>query len=200
MIGEATIAETSQAAGFLPGGGQGQPSADARLRVVFGPFAHPNADKSVLEGRPIFDEITYITIYVPGERDIVHRKAYQRDFDRFPFQYQAFLNKKSQDHAGGTPLKVLTWMSIGQVKELEFFNCYTVEQLANMPDSAAKNFLAIQGLKTRAKDFLQASKEAAPLLALRTELDQRDSQISALQAQINDLVKKLDKKADAKAA
>lgn len=199
MLNEATMAETGQAAGFLPGNQQ-QQNADSRLRVVFGPFPHPNTDKTVQEGRPIFDDILYITIYVPGERDVVHRKAHERDFARFPFQYQAWLNKKNQDYAGGTPLKVVPWLSLGQVKELEFFNCYTVEQLANMPDSAAKNFLAIQKLKQNAKDFLQAAKEAAPLITMRAEMDQKDNQIAALNEQMTQLLARMDKMAAKEAA
>jgi hypothetical protein len=201
MYGEATISETSQAAGFLPGGnGQTQQQGDARLRVTFGPFAHPNLDKSALEGRPIYDEVLYITIYVPGERDIVHRKAYPNDHQRFPMQYQAYKNRENQDYAGGTPLKVVPWLTIGQVKELEYFNCYTVEQLANMNDSAIGKFHGVMKLKQQAKDYVQAAKEAAPLTAMRAEMDQKDGQINALTDQIKQLTARLDKMADKKAA
>jgi len=198
MLNEATMAETGQAAGFLPGNQQSNP--DGRLRVVFGPFPHPNSDKSALEGRPIFDDILYITIYVPGERDVVHRKAHERDFARFPFQYQAWMNKKNQDYAGGTPLKVVPWLTLGQVKELEYFNCYTVEQLANMPDSNIAKFHGVQKLKQNAKDFLQAAKDAAPLIQMRSEMDQKDSQISALNEQIKALTERMDKMAAKEAA
>lgn len=191
--GEASISETSQAAGFLPGGnGQNQQNADSRLRVTFGPFPQINEDKSGLEGRPIYDEVLYITIYVPGERDIVHRKSYERDYQRFPFQYQAYRNKQNQDFAGGTPLKVVPWLSLGQIKELEFFNCYTVEHLANMPDSAAGKFQAIQKLKQNAKDFLQLAKEAAPMTQMRAEMDQKDSKINTLEDQIRQLTARMD--------
>jgi hypothetical protein len=198
MLNEATMSETAQAAGFLNGAQPNQQQADARLRVQFGPFPQINQEKTTAEGRPIYDDILYIMIYVPGERDVVHRKAYEGDKQRFPFQYQAYMNKQNQDTAGGTPLKVVPWLTLGQVKELEFFNCYTVEQLAAMPDSNISKFHGIQKLKQNAKDFLAAAKEAAPLIAMRAEIDQRDDQIAALQNQMADLVKRLDKQEEAK--
>lgn len=164
---------------------------DNRLRVSF--FMHPeqDMDQSAKEGRPIFVEKEYIQIMVPGERDVVVRPAWQRDFDRFPQQYLAFKAKKDQDVVSGTPLNVLTFLSKAQVKELEYFNCVTVEQLASMPDSTAQKFMQINKLKQLAKDYLQAAKETAPLTAMRAEMDSKDNRISALERQVSDLVNAL---------
>lgn len=183
---EATMGEMALA--DYAGGNRQAGNGDERLRVQFSTFPQINEDKSAQEGRPIFDEKEYITIMVPGERDVVHRAVWAKDLQRFPLQYQAFKNKQNQDTASGTPLKMVTWLTPGQVKELEFFNCHTVEQLANMADSAASKFMAIQRLKTLAKDYLKAAKEAAPLTAMRDELDKRDSQIAALQNQMAELM------------
>jgi hypothetical protein len=152
---------------------------DKRLRVHFSPFPQINQEKSAAEGRPIYDDVLYITIMVPGERDVVHRAAWQKDYDRFPLQFAAYNNRKDQDVHSGTPLKLLTWLTNAQVKELEFFNCYTVEQLASLADSAASKFMGIQSLKQRAKDFLVAAKEAAPLLTIRAEIEKKDEQLEA---------------------
>lgn len=165
---------------------------DKRLRVQFGMFPQIDQAATTAEGRPIYKEVEYITIMVPGERDIVHRSSWQKDYDRFPEQYAAFKNKLNQDVASGTPLKVLTWLTIGQVKELEFFNCYTVEQLANMPDSTAQKFLQINKLKQLAKDYLAHAKEQAPLVSMRAALDERDGQIAAMQKQMAAMSAKLD--------
>lgn len=164
---------------------------DENLRVQFSKQPHFNPDKSNAEGRPIYDETTYVTIIVPGQQDIVFRKAWRQDYDRFAKQYAAFLNNTNQDAASGTPLKVLTWLTQSQVKELEFFNVYTVEQLANMPDSTAGRFMALQQLKTRAKDYLVAAKEQAPLTAIRAELDEKDNKIEVMQRQLNELLARI---------
>lgn len=182
MRAEADYSMTDQAMG----GSAQMNEADKRLRVHFGFFPHINQTKSAVEGRPIYDEIVYVTIIVPGERDVVHRPAWEKDYNRFPLQYQAFLNKKDQDAGSGTPLSVLTWLTAAQKKELEFFNCYTVEQLANLADSAASKFMGIQALKVRANDFLKAAKEAAPLLTMRAEMDKKDEQLSAANSALVD--------------
>lgn len=160
---------------------------DSRLRVNF--FMHPeqDGDLTVKEGRPIFVDKEYIQIMVPGERDIVVRPAWQKDYERFPQQYLAFKAKKSQDAVSGTPLTVLTFLSKAQVKELEYFNCVTVEQLANMPDSTAQKFMQINKLKQLAKDYIQAAKETAPLTAMRAEMEEKDNRIEVLERQLSEL-------------
>lgn len=188
---EASFAETAQALDRQPDKG------DENLRVAFSYFPHFNESESNKEGRPIFDQKVYVTIIVPGQQDVVHRVAWAKDFHRFPRQHAAFKNNENQDAASGTPLKVLPWLQLNQVKELEYFNCFTVEQLANLPDSSAGKFMALQTLKQKAKDYLEAAKGAAPLTAMRAELEERDQKIVAMQAQMTEMadsLKKLQKK------
>lgn len=189
-IAEAEMGLTQQALDPMNGQQQNQ---DARLRIQFSMYPELDQAATAAEGRPIYVEKEYITIMVPGDRDIVHRKVWQRDLERFPQQYAAFKNKQNQDAVSGTPLKMVPWLTLGQVKELEYFNCTTLEQLANMPDSHATKFLAINQLKKLAQDHLQAAKEAAPLTKMRAELDARDFQIAALQKQVADMGKILEK-------
>lgn len=184
---EADYGLTSQAMGDR----SQQSEGDRRLRVQFSMYPEIDQAASATEARPIYKDAVYIMIMVPGERDVVHRRAWEKDFDRFPQQYAAFKNKQSQDAVSGTPLKLVTWLTLGQVKELEYFNCFTVEQLANMPDSTAQKFLQINKLKQLAKDYLQAAKEAAPLTAIRAELDSRDNEIATMKKQIADLLKRV---------
>lgn len=193
MLAEADYSTTTMALGR-----NASQQADSALRVQFGTFPHLDQDQSDKEGRPIYTEEVYIMIMVPGERDIVHRPAWEKDFERFPQQYAAFKNKQSQDTASGTPLKVVPWLSLGQVKELEYFNCYTLEQLANMPDSTAQRFLQINKLKQLAKDHLQAAKESSHLTTLRADLDKKDSQIEMLMKQVSDLGSQLEQLVKAK--
>jgi len=153
---------------------------DDKLLVKFGMFPKLNTEKSAQEGRPIYEEVLYVMIMIPGDKEsIVHRPAWEPDYTRFPRQYAAFKNKQSQEHAAGTPLKVVSFLTQGQVRELEHFNCYTVEQLANLADAHTGKFMGLQKMKQHAQDYLQAAKETAPLTAMRAELDQRDAQLAA---------------------
>lgn len=182
---EADYSMTAQAMDPLSGI---QANHDQRLKVTFGLFPEIDQAESEKEARPIFKDAEYIQIMVPGERDIVHRKVWKRDIERFPLHYAAFKNKQSQDLVSGTPLKLMPWITGGQAKELEYFNCSTVEQLANMPDSLSSKFIQIQKLKQLAKDYLQAAKEQAPLVQMRAELDKRDNEIEVLKRQMAELM------------
>lgn len=162
--------------------------ADEVLLVIFSEDAIQDHNATIQEGRPIFKAVPFITIMVPGDKDsIVHRKASQMDLDRFPHQYAAFKNKQVQETAGGTPLAAIPLLSQVQVKELQFFNCYTVEQLANMPDSQAANFREIHALKALAKGYLEQAAGLAPLVKVQAELAQRDTQLAETQSALNDL-------------
>lgn len=167
---------------------------DDRLMVSFS--LHPRIDneESSKQGRPIYKDTVYIMIIVPGDKDsIVHRPAYERDFQRFPKQYAAFKNK-NENSVVGTPLKLVPWLSSSQIKELDYFNVRTVEQLAEVNDGLATKFHGLQGLKQKAKDFLVAAKDAAPIVEMRSQLEKRDSEIQALQKQLEALAAKVEKK------
>lgn len=155
-------------------------ASDEKLVVQFSMYPHPDTEATAKEGRPIYKDREYIMILVPGDKEsVVHRPSWEKDRHRFPKQYQAFRNKQTQESANGTPLRAVGFLSLGQIKELEFFNCYTVEQLANLPDSGARNFMGIQKLKQIANDYLTMAKEVAPLTAIRAEMDKKQSELDA---------------------
>lgn len=159
---------------------QKQAEADKNLFVTFNLEPHQNMAKTAIEGRPIFEEREYIMIMVPGDKDsIVHRPAMEADKQRFWDRYDRWKRKVGDTVNTGTPLKMVPWLTSSQVKELEYFNVYTLEQLANIADNHAQKFMGIQALRQRAKDAVQAAKDAAPLSAIRAEIEAKDSQLAA---------------------
>lgn len=154
---------------------------DKKLHVMF--HMHPwlNKEKSAAEGRPIYDDREYISIMVPGDAtSIVDRPIMDSDKERFPQKYSAFKNRQSQEAAGGTPLSAVSFLQPAQIRELQHFNCYTVEQLATIPDGNVSKFQGIQGLKRLAIAFLEQAKGNAPITKMQKELESRDSEIAAL--------------------
>ncbi len=163
--------------------------ADKRLLVHFNLFPHLNQEKSNSAGRPIYEDKVYVTIIVPGDKDsVVHREAWEKDFKRFPRQYQNFLNKDSEAVVG-TPLKLVPWLTSSQIKELEYFNLKTVEHLATVNDGVASKFHGLQALKQRANDFLEAAHKAAPMLEMRKVIEDKDAQLASMQKQLDELAK-----------
>jgi len=170
-----------------------QDVADRSLVVRFSREARLDAAKTAEAGREIYREIEYITILVPGDKLMspLHRPVQASDRARFPTQYAAFKNQKHQE-LSGTVLAAWPYITEAQRKELEYMNIRTVEQLADVADSAAQGFHGLQGLKQAAKRFIDSSKETAPLVAMQKELEARDEQAAADRAAISALTARLD--------
>ena len=166
---------------------------DENLYVKF--FIHPlqNKEKTLEEGRPIYEDKEFVSIMVPGDKhNIVTREVRRSDYQRFPKQYQNFKND-NEELIDGTPLEKWPLISPAQVLEMKFFNVRTVEQLAGLNDSTAQQFMGINLLRSRAKEYLIAAKEAAPITQLQGELSKRDEEIEALKASVAEMAKELKK-------
>jgi len=164
-----------------------QSDADKRLLVMF--YAEPikNESKSIEAGRPIYEDIDHIRIITPGSRDNFVTEVTQEYIERFPQQWARYKAKQDQN-VSGTPLDALPWMTRAQVAEFKAVGCHTVEQLVGMSDNLSQKFMGHFQIKQRAQAFLDAAAGAAPMLKLQSELEKRDEQIAALQAQMEAMV------------
>ena len=185
--------QTQDAEGFSAlalGQGQERPGDD-KLLVKF--YMHPreNAARTAEEGRPIMDEVEYISIMVPGQKDsVVQRPVSDIERKRFPRHYQAFKERKEMP-VDGTPLSSWPGITRGQVEELRFFNVNTVEQLAEVADNHAQKFMGIAKLRSRAKLFLESAGNSAATSKLAAELESRDNEIAALKEALADQGKQI---------
>jgi hypothetical protein len=158
-------------------------AGDDTLAVVFNYEPAKQQAESELAGRPIFKEVPYISIKVPGSKSETFRPVRAVDKTRFPRHWAAFMARESQE-AIGTPLSEWPQVTRSIVKEMTYLGITTVEQLANVSDSNSQNIMGIHALKKKATDFLaRAEKEAAGVL-LESKLAERDEQIAALLARV----------------
>jgi hypothetical protein len=172
--------------GRVPQAQEQQRQMDAKLLVAFDVFPVLNEELSTKEARPVYDDKDYISIMVPGDQaNVIHRPIWvdpmnpNSDSERFSRQYEHWKAHR-QNLVTGTPLESVTWLTKSQVKELAYFNCRTVEQLAAMGDGTGQKFMGIVKLQKRAQDFLAAAAGAAPAEALRAELEKRDIELDTL--------------------
>lgn len=166
---------------------QQQYKDDNKLFAQFFTQAVKNETKSLVEGRPIFDEKVLIRILTPGSRDVMVTTASEQYRMRFPKQWERFKMKHSQTQ-DGTPLEEVPFLTVGQIAELKGVNVHTLEQLAGMSDVLAQKFMGSHQLRQRAQAFLQAAKESAPVQQLQAELEKRDNEIELLKSQVNQLI------------
>jgi len=172
---------------------QARYAMDSKLYATF--YVRPimNNFQSAEQGRPIYDELEYVRIIVPGDSKTTVDCPVTDEFRmRFEKQYDKFKKNLSQAITG-TPLEMWPQMTVGLCAELKGMNVQTVEQLAEMSDGIAQRIMGSHDLRRRAQAFLDAAKGEAENNKLTTELEKRDDQIKALQAQMEQLVKSLPK-------
>ena len=118
-----------------------------------------NREKSLKEGRPIFDEIPSISIQWPGMDETV-RRIEPQDIQEYPDKYAAF-KAGSEPVTDGTPLAEWAMMSGSAMRELQYLGFKTVEQLANASDEAKRKLGTLAKFAKLAQEWLAAAKSAA---------------------------------------
>lgn len=172
-----------------PGLDESRFAYDDRLYVQF--FRKPvlMTGQSQQEGRAIYKEVDFIKIMVPGDKlSVVERPVDEIDRRRFAARYEKW-KAGAGEAIEGTPLSSLPRMTPSKVEEYKFFNIHTVESLADAPDSVGQKFFGFNDDKRRARAFLEVAKGNAPIEKMEAELEQRDTKIAELQAQIEAITK-----------
>lgn len=160
--------------------------------------------KSREAGRPIFEDVNFITIDFPGDKTkrvdrpvrMEEEGGAPPDPIRFPRQWQAFLNQQEQTSAG---MPITEWppLTKSQALELKAIKIHTVEALAELPDSAC-SWLGSRDLRAKARTWLETANGHADESRLQAIVDQQNAQIEALKAQIKDITERFaEKSADA---
>ncbi len=151
--------------GFL-----GARDPDAALIVQFYIKAVANPFLTAKKNTPVFEDVIYVKIDVPGVKDMqVDRPARSDDQRRFPKQYQHFVNMTQGDSREiGTPLAEWQILTRSQAEEFRALKFYTVESVANASDLNINNMGMMGGmspfmLREKARAFLSAaSAQAVP--------------------------------------
>lgn len=140
-----------------------------------------NEAKTKESGRYVYEDIEWVEIRVPGEPDIRRRPVKEADRTRFAEKYKLFKVDDTQEKADGFPLREWTLVTASQRKELEHYGIRSVEQLANVSDTALRQVGQYMALRQRAKDWLVAMKDSSVLVRLRTENEELKTRLSALE-------------------
>ena len=90
------------------------------------------------------------------------------------------------------PLSLWPGLSPSLVKELEYMNCYTVEQLATLADTYTGQLMNGNELKRKAGEFIAALNDQAEVTKLQSALEERDNKIETLQRAIEEQAQRID--------
>ena len=165
-----------------------QSEEDKKLLVKF--FMKPKQDsaKSVAEGRPVYTDIEYIDIKIPGDRTGgACRPATFQDKKRFPEHYSRF-KQRIEMPLDGTPLAEWPLITRSLAEELAFHNVKTVEHLADMADNHVGKFMGLGTLKAKAKTWLEQASKESKVHELQEQLAERDERIDHLEEQMKQVL------------
>jgi hypothetical protein len=164
-------------------------SPDAgHLLVHFTMEAVKNPLRSKEAGRPIYENVEFIRIFTPKDKDtVIHRQATEEDRQRFAAEYNRWLQKREAPETG-IPLSSWAAVDRAQVQELGELKppVRTVEGLAKLSDALAAKFPELEALRQRARDYLEQAEGAAPVEKLRAELQERDAELQQLRRMLKE--------------
>lgn len=173
----------------------------AESKGVYAKFyyrAMPNEVKSAEEGRPVFDDVEFVEIMAAGNgTNIIRRPVRPQDKQRFREAYTRF-REGDENQLVGTPLTEITWISVSMREELHYMKVRTLEQLADLSDTACGKMPGMYDLKKKAGEWLKKSTDAAPFTALHKENEDLKTANDALAARLDALEKSMGDKTAAK--
>jgi hypothetical protein len=157
---------------------------DEMLYVQFYMGSMKNEEKSVEQGRPIFESVPFVKILVPGDRNtvvntIVDNKT-KRRFAKLWHQFE----QNNQQTIEGLPIREWPAITRAQADELFYLNIVTVEQLASLADVYGTRIMGFQDLKRKAQTYLAAAKDTAIAEKLSSENAALKQQVATLEDQI----------------
>lgn len=152
--------------------------------------------ESEREGRPIFKEIPFVRIVIPGDRNnVLECKADEYYKKRYPKAWAAFQAGQKEGFTG-TALETWPQITRSQVKEAKYFEVHTVEQLADLSDTHCQRLgMGWMELRNKAKSYLTLAAGTAAETAQAAENERLRQMIDELKAQ---MVAISDKAEDAK--
>lgn len=159
---------------------------DEGLYVTFEMEALKDEEKSLEQGRPIFFDVPFITIRIPGDKTTtVKRPVKEEDKTRFARHWERFL-RQEKVAVEGTPIEQWPLITKSQALELKAMNIITVEVLAQVSDGNL-NWHGARDLREKAKSWLDSAKDSSAAAKWAKEKQDMKNEIDFLRGEIEAL-------------
>lgn len=170
-----------------------QPYArDDKLHVEFYMGVSVNDAKSLEAGRPIHEDTEHIRIILSKD-SIIDRPIRDTDKRRWPNKYMAFKQGNADGGVVGTRLDQWPCITRAQAEDFKYFKIFTVEQLAEWPDSQATGIMGFHKFKNLAIETIAMARGEAPIIKMQAQLDEAKAREAAKDDQIAKLAARLEK-------
>jgi len=172
--------------------GQMQPKRRFQgANVKFFNAYNENREKTLKEGRPIYDEIPSISIQWPGGDETV-RRIEPQDIQEYPQEYKAF-QVGNEPVDSGTPL--VQWPPIPgtAVRELQHMGFKTVEQLAEANDEVKRRLGSLSRFVKLAQEWMKAANSSqSEVVKLREMLEREQKRTAKMEQQLELLMQRVE--------
>lgn len=166
---------------------------DSRLFVEFYSKPIQNNFRTAQEGRPIFDDMDMVKIYVPGDpTTVIDTPARDEHKARFPRHWAHYQNIHTSGPEAGTQLSAWSILSKSQVEELRALKFFTVESVATASDAQLQRIGMIAGMsphafRDRANRYLKAAADDSVYNQQAEETKRLAEQNAALMQQMAEM-------------
>ena len=162
-----------------------------KMAVFFHTVQRQNNFRTIAEKRPIFEEKVFLKKLVPGDSTlVVDRPMRETDIEEYPVEWARFQQKKEQ-RVSGTPIDAWAILSDTQKAEFKALHIYTIDQFAQLADSAGNKIMGFNDLRDKAKAFIAAAQDSQMFDKIRAETDaklaQQEEEMAQLRALVNEL-------------
>lgn len=171
----------------------GARNPDASLSVMFYSKAIKNNFQSEEAGRPIFDDVDMVKIFLPGDdKNIIDTFARDDHKARFPKQWAHYQNKMAGDQrlAGKTPIEQWPRVTPAMAEELRAIRFIAVEDVANASDAQIQAFGMIAGMSPHA--FRDAAKNYLRLASGEAAETKNAEELAKIKAENEEMKKRLE--------
>lgn len=148
-----------------------------------------NPAESAKAGRPIFDEVECVRIFVAGDPgNQICSPVTEHYKERFADAYAKWkADRAHAEHVSGTPLRQWPLLTPARVKEFEALAIFNVEGLAAVAESNLQKHHGLREWRDKAKAWLENAKDSAFAVQMAEENARLKDDLADLRKQIAEM-------------
>lgn len=141
------------------------------------------------EGYPVHVNKEEVTLFIAGDPlSAATHPVDEKIKARFSEQYEKWKRDKSGAHIVGMPLSKWPMATPGMIKELEFLNVLSVEDLASISDGNVSNITEGRALREKAIAWLASAKDGAAAMRFAAENQRLRDEVADLRKTVEKFV------------